>query len=104
MIVNGIAHVIAALVGCGIAGVGVMLLVTELRTPPGHATHIYIAAGMMFFGALLIVPSAVTSGLRSVIVIVGPYIPVIGGRRAGDPPAPSGVTQIRRPIKPPVDE
>lgn len=102
LIVNGIAHLIAALVGLGIAGVGVLLLVTEIRTPPFHVSHIYIAAGFIFFGALLIVPSAVTGGLKSVIVIVGPYIPVIGGRRSGDPPA--NVTQIRKPVKPPVDD
>lgn len=102
MIVRGIAQLIAALVGLAIAAMGVLLLVTEIRTPPFHATHIYIAAGFIFFGALLIVPSAVTSGLRSVVLIVGPYVPVIGGRRAGDPPA--SVTQIRKPVKPPTTE
>ena len=87
MAVNGLGHVLAALVGVAIAGTGVTVLMKEMSIPPFHAVHVYVAAGLIFFGALLIIPTQVTSGLKQTILIIGPYLPVIGGRRAGDPPS-----------------
>jgi hypothetical protein len=49
---------------------------------------IYLFAGGVFFGALLIIPTIILTTLKSLSAIIGQYIPVIGGRRAGDPPAP----------------
>jgi hypothetical protein len=104
-IIAGIGRVIAALVGACLAGLGGMILVVELKTPPFHVEHIYLAAGLLFFGALLIVPSAVKEGLQIVSVNVGPYLPTFG-RRAGDvTPAPPGVapgTPVA-PVTPPKD-
>lgn len=50
--------------------------------------EIYLFAGGVFFGALLIIPTVVVGSLKSLMGVVGPYLPVIGGRRALDPPAP----------------
>lgn len=105
-IANGIGRVVAALVGAAIAGIGGLMLVTEMKTPPFHPVHVYIAAGLLFFGALLIVPSAVTSGLSKVVVIVGPYIPTLGRRATDTAPAPPGVapgTPVA-PVTPPPNE
>jgi hypothetical protein len=48
---------------------------------------IYLFAGGVFFGALLIIPTVIVTTLKSLLDVIGKYIPVIGGRRAGDPPA-----------------
>ena len=47
-------------------------------------------ASIAFIGALVIRPDPIFAVIKQVIVIAGPYLPVIGGRRAGDPPAPPG--------------
>ena len=49
--------------------------------------EIYLFAAGVFFGALLIIPTAILTTLKSLSAILVQYIPVIGGRRAGDPPA-----------------
>ena len=49
---------------------------------------VYLFAGGVFFGALLIIPTVILTTLKSLSAILGQYIPVIGGRRSGDPPAP----------------
>lgn len=43
----------------------------------------------VFFGAFMMLPATVGAALKSIFGIIGPYLPVIGGRRATDPPAPS---------------
>lgn len=55
------------------------------QVPDRHLVYLF-AAGV-FFGALLIIPTAILTTLKSLSAILGQYIPVIGGRRAGDPPA-----------------
>jgi hypothetical protein len=76
------------LVGLALFAFGAFFLFLEVRTPPMHSGHVYLFAGIAILGALVIRPDPIFFALKQVVVIVGPYIPVIGGRRAGDPPAP----------------
>lgn len=80
---------LAAFLGFAVFLFGGYLLIVEMQKPASHPGHVYLFAGMMAFGTLLIVPSAVGEGLKQVIVVVGPYLPdiKIGGRRKTDPPA-----------------
>jgi len=55
------------------------------QLPDRHLVYLF-AAGV-FFGALLIIPTVIVTTLKSLMGVIGPYLPVIGGRRAGDPPA-----------------
>jgi hypothetical protein len=63
--------------------------------PVGHpvdkySEHIVIMFGIgVFFGAFMMLPTIVLAAMKSIIGVIGPYLPVIGGRRATDPPAPS---------------
>jgi len=71
-----------------IAGFG-WCLWFEMRSPPTHTTHIGIFSGgillglLVAFGRWFLFPV-----LTQTFVIIGPYLPKVGGRRAGDPPAP----------------
>lgn len=56
--------------------------------PPVHTTHLAIFTGIALLGVLVAAGRFVFPVLQQVIVIAGPYIPRIGGNRAGDPPAP----------------
>lgn len=77
-----IAQVGAVLVGAAFFGAGTFFLWIEMRTPPSHAMHVYVFAGMMALGGLLIVPGPFVSALKS----VAPYLPKFGGVQT--PPAP----------------
>lgn len=93
-VLNNFRAIVGMLVGLALVAVGVGVLVKELQVPPVHTAHVYISTGLIFFGALLVVPSVVTGSIRDIIVYVGPYIPVLGGRRAGDPPVQSRLAPI----------
>lgn len=82
----------ANLLGLALLLFGGWLLFTEMQKPEPHSGHVYLMAGMMAFGCLLMVPTYIGEGLKAVVVVVGPYLPKvqIGGRRADDPPAPEG--------------
>jgi len=56
------------------------------QLPDRHLVYLF-AAGV-FFGALLIIPTVIVTTLKSLMGVIGPYLPVIGGRRATDPPDP----------------
>lgn len=43
-------------------------------------------AGAAFFGALMM--PTIWPLVQRIFIVVVPYLPMIGGRRAGDPPAP----------------
>lgn len=51
---------------------------------------VYLFAGGVGFGMLLVIPTMVVGSLKALLGVIGPYLPqvVIGGRRASDPPAP----------------
>lgn len=56
-------------------------------TPDRHL--VYLFAGGVGFGMLLVIPTLIIGTLKSLLGVVGPYLPqvMIGGRRATDPPA-----------------
>lgn len=49
---------------------------------------VYLFAGGVGFGMLLIIPTVVVGSLKALLDVIGQYLPqvVIGGRRAADPP------------------
>lgn len=83
---------ISGVVGLLIAAASGFALWSLLQpTVPPHIPDrhlIYLFAAGVFFGALLIIPTAILTTLKSLSGILGQYIPVIGGRRSGDPPPP----------------
>jgi hypothetical protein len=62
--------------------------------PIGHSIDkntehlIFLFAGGVFFGGLLMIPTIIIPAIKQLLDVVGTYIPVIGGRRPADPPAP----------------
>lgn len=50
-----------------------------------HAGHLWIAVGLMVAGGIAIQPPF-GDKLTSIFIAVVPYIPIIGGKRAGDLP------------------
>lgn len=81
---------LANLLGLVLLGFGGYLLWLEMQKDAPHSGHVYLMAGIMAFGCLLMVPTYIGEGLKAVVVVVGPYLPrvQIGGRRVDDPPAP----------------
>lgn len=84
-------HLLCLLVGLAFAGVCCFLLYRDTAEPgPLHTTHIALFLGGAIFGILLALPRQVFPVVQRIVVIVTPFIPVIGGRRQGDPPASGG--------------
>lgn len=83
---------ISGVVGLLIAAASGFALWSVMQpTIPAHVPDrhlVYLFAGGVFFGALLIIPTVVVGSLKSLMSVIGPYLPVIGGRRSTDPPAP----------------
>jgi hypothetical protein len=83
---------ISGIIGLLIAAASGFALWSVLQpTVPPHIPdrhEIYLFAGGVFFGALLIIPTVIITTLKSLMGVLGPYLPVIGGRRSTDPPAP----------------
>jgi hypothetical protein len=67
-------------VGLVFMATGIFFLVREIQTPPTHNTHIYIFAGFIGFGGLLIVPGPFVDALKA----VSPFLPKLP--RGGDSP------------------
>lgn len=94
---------VVALIGLVVAIFGGWLLVLEMQKPVSHPGNVYTFAAMIGFGCLIIIPAAITSAVKQIIVVVGPYLPEIriGGRRWSDrwyrPPRPD-------PASPPADD
>ncbi len=78
------------LIGLALFAGGGWFLFLEMKSPPTHTTHIVLFSSIAFIGALSIRPDPILMVIKQLVVIAGPYIPVIGGRRSGDPPAPKG--------------
>jgi hypothetical protein len=67
-----------------VAGFG-WCLYYEMRSPPTHTAHIAIFAGGVFLGLLVAFGRwFLLPVLSQTFLVIGPYIPVIGGRRSGD--------------------
>jgi hypothetical protein len=56
---------------------------------PLHKGHLAIAVGLMVAGAVVVKPTFGKT-ITNFFVTVAPYLPMIGGKRAGDPPASTG--------------
>jgi hypothetical protein len=74
--------------------VGAAILYAEFRIALStkiepHILHMSIGAGFCFVGVLVPFGRYVFPPLKQLSVVVAPYVPVLGGRRAGDPAAPS---------------
>jgi len=85
-----LSTILTAIVGLSLFAFGAWFDYLEMKTPPAHTTHIVLFTAIAFVGALVIRPDPIFAVIKQVIIIAGPYIPMIGGRRAGDPPAGSG--------------
>ena len=64
-------------------GIGAFVFV--LLQKPISVPLVSISAALAIFGALLLPNSGAGTALQTVSVTVKPFIPVFGGRRAGDP-------------------
>lgn len=87
-----LSAILNAIVGIVLMLFGTYFLWEEMKTPPAHNAHVFLFAGIAVIGALVIRPDPIFAVIRQVFVIAGPYLPVIGGRRAGDPPADKGAS------------
>lgn len=57
----------------------------EMRSPPTHTAHIALFIGGIFFGlAIAFGRWFLFPVLTQTFLIVGPYLPMVGGRRSGD--------------------
>jgi hypothetical protein len=81
-------QILNAIIGLILMAFGGYFLWMEMKTPPTHSAHVYFFAAIAILGALVIRPDPLFAVIKQVFIIAGPYIPVIGGRRIGDPPAP----------------
>lgn len=82
-----LSAVMNAIVGLVLMLFGTYFLWAEMKNPPVHNAHVFLFAGVAVLGALVIRPDPIFAVIKQVFIIAGPYIPMIGGRRAGDPPA-----------------
>lgn len=84
---------ISFVIGVLIAGFSAFALWSVMQpTVPAHLPDrhlVYLFAGGVFFGALLIIPTVIVGSLKSLMGVIGPYLPVVGGRRSTDPPPPA---------------
>lgn len=74
------------IVGLAIIGAG---LYPALAHPPLPVSIwlVLVGVGVAVFGALIIPSVGAGDALKVLVLNFGSYIPVIGGRRSGDPPA-----------------
>lgn len=69
------AAIALTFVGMLFAGAGFFLLWMEVRVPPVHSSHVYIAAALIFLGGVAIARDTFLSLLKRLLGIVGPYVP-----------------------------
>lgn len=87
-------------IGIVFLGLGLFLIGTAvapvvigmLEHPVTHAdvtlSVLFVGLAVSLFGALLIPFSGAAPALQVFVTLAAPYIPKLGGNRAGDPPAP----------------
>lgn len=71
-----------------------------------HTTHLILGGGLCVVGIVVMFSFVVIPPLKSLNVIIAPYVPMIGGRRASDPKADdASVTNVpSAPPTPPTRE
>lgn len=83
-----IAGVLLALAGIAFDAIDVYTAVANKQMP--HTIHLSIGLGVFVLGIVVAFGHFVLNPLYQLTVIISnSSLPVIGGRRAGDPPAPS---------------
>lgn len=81
------ATIMHIIVGLALMGLGVFVVVYQLMHPPHSDKIILGGAALAILGALLM--PTIFPVFKQIVVLVFPNgIPLLGGRRAGDPPAP----------------
>lgn len=64
---------------------GIASFVFALLQTPISVPLVSITVGIAVLGALIVPNSGAGAALQTVSVTLAPYVPVFGGRRAGDP-------------------
>ncbi len=77
--------IVSIMVGGVLMFVGLGGAMYQIEHPPLVKPALYAFLGLGVLGALLL--PAIFPLVQQIVVFVVPYIPFIGGRRAGDPPA-----------------
>lgn len=81
------ATIVHVLVGLALMGLGVFVVVYQLTHPPHSDKVLLGGASLVVLGALLM--PTIFPVFKQIVVLVFPNgIPLIGGRRASDPPPP----------------
>lgn len=83
-----LSQILTAIIGLALFAFGAWFDYLEMKSPPVHTSHIVLFAAIAFIGALSIRPDPIITVIKQLVVIAAPYVPMIGGRRANDPPAP----------------
>lgn len=73
--------------GVLLAGLGTYVVIADVHlifhgSADARTINLWIGCGLIFTGGLIIVPAP----FKAIIVLIAPYLPIIGGRRQGDPP------------------
>lgn len=85
---SAVTVVLCLLVGLVFAGACGYFLYLDMKEPgPPHSLHIALFLSGMLVGILIALPKQVFPIIQKIVVIVTPFVPVIGGRRIGDPPS-----------------
>ncbi len=83
---NVLGQLVHVVVGLFFMAIGGWMVVYTIQHPPITKMLMYGGAGAALFGALIM--PTIFPLIKEIFVFVVPYIPVLGGRRAADPPAP----------------
>lgn len=76
-----LSRIEVVIVGAALAVAGGYFLKLEMGSPPVHAVHVYIFAGMIGLGCLVIIPAPIVSALQQLGAVLGPYLP--WGKKGG---------------------
>jgi hypothetical protein len=88
---------IAAIFGLIVAAFSGFMLWHLMQAPAVDRHLVYLFSGGVGFGMLLVIPTIIVAALKSLLGVIGPYLPqvMIGGRRATDPPPTAAVPVVQ---------
>ena len=91
------ATAVRVFVGAVLLGIFAASQFMELKSPPVHPWHVVVFSIGMTFAAVLAIGRPAVLIVQRVSIAVLPYVPMIGGRRASDPPVvPITATKKKR--------
>jgi Na+/melibiose symporter-like transporter len=82
-----IAGLLVFLVGATLLYIDGLIAIANKQTP--HTGHLILAAVVCVIGVVIAFAAYVIPPLKQLSVVVWPYVPVLGGRRQGDPQTPT---------------